>query len=76
MLNKNGKLTMADVQNVTLAGGVTVGAFVDIMISPAAAYALGMIGCTPSMLGYKYLTPSWPGASGSRICVEHITCMA
>lgn len=57
MLNKNGKLSMADVQNVTLAGGVTVGASVDMMISPAAAYALGMMGCTACMLGYKYLSP-------------------
>ncbi|XP_041945650.1 ammonium transporter Rh type B-like [Alosa alosa] len=57
MLNKRGKITMADVQNVTLAGGVTVGASVDMMISPVAAYALGMIGCTACMLGYKYLTP-------------------
>lgn len=57
MLNKNGKLTIADVQNVTLAGGVTVGASVDMMISPAAAYALGMMGCTACMLGYKYLSP-------------------
>ncbi|XP_028264944.1 rh50-like protein [Parambassis ranga] len=57
MLNKNGKLTMADVQNVTLAGGVTVGASVDMMISPAAAYVLGMLGGTACMLGYKYLSP-------------------
>lgn len=57
MLNKKGKLTMADVQNVTLAGGVTVGASVNMMISPAAAYALGMMGCTACMLGYKYLSP-------------------
>ncbi|KAJ0064757.1 hypothetical protein NL108_013000 [Boleophthalmus pectinirostris] len=57
MLNKNGKLTMADVQNVTLAGGVTVGASVDMMISPAVAYALGMAGATACMLGYKYLSP-------------------
>lgn len=57
MLNKSGKITMADVQNVTLAGGVTVGASVDMMISPAGAYVLGMMGCTACMLGYKYLTP-------------------
>lgn len=57
MLNKNGKVTMADIQNVTLAGGVTVGASVDMMISPAAAYVLGMMGCTACMLGYKYLSP-------------------
>ncbi|XP_054464745.1 ammonium transporter Rh type B-A-like [Anoplopoma fimbria] len=57
MLNKRGKITMADVQNVTLAGGVTVGATVDMMISPAAAYSLGIMGCTACMLGYKYLTP-------------------
>uniref|UniRef100_A0A673C018 Ammonium transporter AmtB-like domain-containing protein n=1 Tax=Sphaeramia orbicularis TaxID=375764 RepID=A0A673C018_9TELE len=57
VFNKRGKLTMADIQNVTLAGGVTVGASVDMMISPAAAYALGIMGCTACFLGYKYLTP-------------------
>lgn len=57
LFNKRGKLTMADVQNVTLAGGVTVGASVDMMISPVAAYALGIIGCTACFFGYKYLTP-------------------
>uniref|UniRef100_A0AAV2M3I9 Ammonium transporter AmtB-like domain-containing protein n=1 Tax=Knipowitschia caucasica TaxID=637954 RepID=A0AAV2M3I9_KNICA len=57
MFNKRGKLTMADIQNVTLAGGVTVGASVDMMISPAAAYALGVMGCTACFFGYKYLTP-------------------
>ncbi|CAL8235587.1 unnamed protein product [Boreogadus saida] len=57
MLNRTGKLTMADIQNVTLAGGVAVGASVDMMISPAGAYALGMMGCAACMLGYRYLTP-------------------
>lgn len=57
MFNKRGKLTMADIQNVTLAGGVTVGASVDMMISPAASYALGIMGCTACFFGYKYLTP-------------------
>ncbi|XP_029104398.1 rh50-like protein [Scleropages formosus] len=57
MLSKNGRLTMADIQNVTLAGGVTVGASVDMMISPAAAYGLGVAGCIACMLGYRYLTP-------------------
>lgn len=57
MLSKNGKLSMADVQNVTLAGGVTVGASVDMMISPGIAYVLGMLGCTACMLGYRYLSP-------------------
>ncbi|TRY90014.1 hypothetical protein DNTS_034378 [Danionella cerebrum] len=57
MLSKNGKISMADVQNVTLAGGVTVGASVDMMISPAAAYVLGVLGCIACMLGYKYLSP-------------------
>ncbi|KAF6735714.1 Ammonium transporter Rh type B [Oryzias melastigma] len=57
LFNKRGKLTMADIQNVTLAGGVTVGASVDMMISPVAAYALGVMGCTACFLGYKYMTP-------------------
>nr|XP_004545420.2 ammonium transporter Rh type B-like [Maylandia zebra] len=57
LFNKRGKLTMADIQNVTLAGGVTVGASVDMMISPVAAYALGVMGCTACFFGYKYLTP-------------------
>ncbi|XP_032369261.1 rh50-like protein [Etheostoma spectabile] len=57
LFNKRGKLTMADIQNVTLAGGVTVGASVDMMISPVAAYALGIMGCIACFFGYKYLTP-------------------
>ncbi|KAJ3602754.1 hypothetical protein NHX12_030502 [Muraenolepis orangiensis] len=57
VFSKNGKLTMADIQNVTLAGGVTVGASVDMMITPAGAYALGVLGCTACYLGYRYLTP-------------------
>ncbi|XP_044205548.1 rh50-like protein [Thunnus albacares] len=57
VFNKRGKLTMADIQNVTLAGGVTVGASVDMMISPAAAYGLGIMGCTACFFGYRYLTP-------------------
>ncbi|XP_041817584.1 ammonium transporter Rh type B-like [Chelmon rostratus] len=57
VFNKRGKITMADIQNVTLAGGVTVGASVDMMISPVAAYALGIMGCTACFLGYKYLSP-------------------
>lgn len=55
--NKRGKFTMADIQNVTLAGGVTVGASVDMMISPVAAYALGIMGCVACFFGYRYLTP-------------------
>lgn len=57
LLSQRGKLTMADIQNVTLAGGVTVGASVDMMISPVAAYVLGVVGCIACFLGYKYLTP-------------------
>lgn len=57
VFNKRGKLTMADIQNVTLAGGVTVGASVDMMISPVAAYCLGIMGCTACFFGYRYLSP-------------------
>ncbi|KAG5838612.1 hypothetical protein ANANG_G00225470 [Anguilla anguilla] len=57
LLSQRGRLSMADIQNVTLAGGVTVGASVDMMISPAAAFALGALGATACMLGYRYLTP-------------------
>lgn len=57
LFNKKGKLTMADIQNVTLAGGVTVGASVDMMISPVAAYSLGIMGCTACFFGYRYLSP-------------------
>ncbi|XP_061115144.1 ammonium transporter Rh type A-like [Conger conger] len=54
---RRGRLSMADLQNVTLAGGVTVGASVDMMISPAAAFALGAAGGVACMLGYRHLTP-------------------
>lgn len=48
---------MADIQNMTFAGGVTVGASVDMMISPVAAYALGIMGYTACFFGYRYLSP-------------------
>lgn len=57
LFNKKGRLTMADIQNVTLAGGVTVGASVDMMISPVAAYSLSIMGCTACFFGYRYLSP-------------------
>lgn len=54
LFNKRGKLTMVDIQIVTLARDVTVGASVDMMISPVAAYAVGIMGCTDCFFGYRY----------------------
>lgn len=36
--------------------GLAVGASLVMMISPAATYAPGMMGCTVCMLGYRYLS--------------------
>ncbi|KAJ8358629.1 hypothetical protein SKAU_G00151540 [Synaphobranchus kaupii] len=78
MLNKRGKLTLADIQNVTLAGGVTVGATVDMMITPAAAFALGVMGCTACMTSAASTTftasqgssPRWRGICAILLATE------
>lgn len=51
------KFTMVDIQNATLAGGVTIGAVGNFVMTPAIALALGIIAGIVSTFGYVYIQP-------------------
>merc|ERR1719440_586966 len=52
-----GKLTPADIQNATLAGGVAVGAVARMNIGLGWASICGSVGGIISTLGYQYIQP-------------------
>lgn len=51
------KLTMEDILNASLAGGVAIGAVCGICYYPVVGLAVGMIAGVVSTLGFHYLTP-------------------
>ncbi|XP_062835140.1 ammonium transporter Rh type A-like [Anolis carolinensis] len=57
LLEKEGKLNVAHLQNATLAGGVAIGAVANMAITPAGAFILGIISSLVCILGFKYMTP-------------------
>jgi len=54
---RGGKLSMEDIQNATLAGGVAIGSAADLLVGPGAAIAVGFLAGCVSVAGYVYLTP-------------------
>lgn len=54
-LRGHGKFHMIDVQNATLAGGVSIGATANLMINPASALAIGMFSGFLSVWGFVKL---------------------
>jgi ammonium transporter Rh len=52
-----GKLTPADIQNATLAGGVAIGAVARMDVGLGWASIIGSVGGTISTLGYQYIQP-------------------
>uniref|UniRef100_A0A6P8HG80 Ammonium transporter Rh type B-like n=1 Tax=Actinia tenebrosa TaxID=6105 RepID=A0A6P8HG80_ACTTE len=56
-VNKEGKITMAHVQNATLAGGVAVGTASSMMMYPWGALLVGSIGGAVSTLGFQFVSP-------------------
>jgi len=54
---RGGKFDMVDVQNATLAGGVTIGAIADMNLGPAAAMAVGVAAGLLSCYGYVKVQP-------------------
>ena len=57
LLRKKHRLSMVDIQNASLAGGVAVGSSSDLVIGPYASLIIGGIAGGLSVIGYIYLTP-------------------
>ena len=57
LLRKHHRLSMVDIQNASLAGGVAVGSSSDLVIGPYASLIIGGLAGTVSVMGYVYLTP-------------------
>jgi ammonium transporter Rh len=53
----NGKLSIVDVQNATLAGGVAIGAASNMLTMPGGALIVGTVAGTLSTFGYNVLQP-------------------
>jgi len=51
------KFDMVDIQNATLAGGVTVGSSADLVIEPGGAVTIGIAAGLLSTFGFVYLSP-------------------
>lgn len=54
---RGGKLSMEDVQNATLAGGVAIGSAADLLVGPGVAIAIGFLAGCLSVVGYVYISP-------------------
>jgi len=53
----NGRLRPVDIQNATLAGGVTIGAVANFKLQPVGAIVVGSAAGILSTVGYKYVQP-------------------
>ncbi|MDA9673951.1 ammonium transporter [bacterium] len=57
LLRPHRRLSMVDIQNASLAGGVAVGSSADLVIGPFASLLIGAIAGTVSVYGYVYIQP-------------------
>jgi len=57
LVNPQSKFCMEHIQNATLAGGVSVGATADMILTPLGAIIMGCLSGLVSTLGYRYVTP-------------------
>jgi len=69
LLRPGHRLSMVDLQNASLAGGVAVGSSSDLVIGPYASLIIGAIAGFISVSGYVYLTPFLESH-----CQLHDTC--
>jgi len=58
LFRKEHKLSMVDVQNATLAGGVAMGSSASMAVYPGGALAIGCIAGLLSCFGYNYVQPA------------------
>lgn len=58
LLDENRKLGPVDIQNATLAGGVTIGCLASLSLSPAQAVLFGFLAGAISTYGYHHIMPS------------------
>jgi len=54
---REGKFSMVDIQNATLAGGVAIGSAADLVVRPWAATVIGIFASAVSVWGYTMLQP-------------------
>jgi len=54
---RQGKFSMVDIQNATLAGGVAIGSAADLVVGPWAAIVIGIFASGVSVWGYTKLMP-------------------
>jgi len=57
LFRKEHKLSMVDVQNATLAGGVAMGSSASMAVYPGGAIGIGCIAGLLSCFGYNYIQP-------------------
>jgi ammonium transporter Rh len=57
LLRKGHRLSMVDIQNASLAGGVAVGSSSDLVIGPYASLIIGALAGGISVIGYIYISP-------------------
>lgn len=69
ILRRGHRLSMVDIQNASLAGGVAVGSSSDLVIGPYASLIIGSIAGGVSVIGYVYLSPMLESRFG-----VHDTC--
>jgi len=58
LFRKEHKLSMVDVQNATLAGGVAMGSSASMAVYPGGAIGIGCIAGLVSCFGYNYIQPA------------------
>jgi len=57
LLNHESKVRPVDIQNATLAGGVSIGVVASLQLSPAVAVIIGLLAGSISCVGFNWIQP-------------------